>query len=141
VPAELENIAVDEVELEARGGAMFIRVQINGVPARFVLDTGASFTAIQQSALEKFHILATSQRVPMQTANGVIQSPVGYADVQIGRHTLPRSVIIVIPDNLGSSVDGLFGLDSVRKINGQIDSRRARLIIQSDQTEAVATGP
>ena len=137
VPPELENIAVDEVELEGRGGAMFIRVLVNGVAARFVLDTGASFTAIQQSALDRFRIQPTSQKVPMQTANGVIQSPVAYADMQISRHAMPHSVIIVIPDTLGKDVDGLFGLDSLRRINGQIDSRNARLVIQADQTEAV----
>ena len=140
VPPELENIAVDEVELEGRGGAMFIRVLVNGVVARFVLDTGASFTAIQQSALERFRIQPTSQKVPMQTANGIIRSPVAYADLQISRHTLPHSVIIVIPDNLGNNVDGLFGLDSLRRINGHIDPRSSRLVIQSDQTESVA-GP
>ncbi len=135
VPPELENISVDEIELETRGNTMYIGARINGMPGRFVLDTGASFTAIHERSAARFGILPTSQSVPMQTANGVIQAPVAFADIQVGRHSMPRSGVLLIPDPGNTAEDGLLGMDSLRQLNAQIDSRRARLVIQSDQTE------
>jgi clan AA aspartic protease (TIGR02281 family) len=138
LPPELENISADEIELEARGNNLVIGIKVNGVPGRFILDTGASFTSIHERSAARFGVLATSQSLPMQTANGVIQAPVAFADIQVGRHTISPSAVILIPSPRGNGEDGLLGMDSLRKLNAQIDSRRGRLVIQSDPTETLA---
>ena len=139
VPPELENISTDAIELERRGSAMVITIQINGIPARFVVDTGASFTTIHKRSLARFRIDPGSETVPIETANGVIQAPLAYADIQLGRHLLPRSLIVIIPDSPKDDYDGLFGMDSLRKLNAQIDSRSGRLVILGDETEALGS--
>jgi tetratricopeptide (TPR) repeat protein len=137
VPPQLEAIRVDEIPLEQRGNALLVNATVNGVPGRFILDTGASVTAIAGSSVSRFKIIPTSQAAKVRTAMGITQVALAYADIGLGRHTVRQALITVLSESLGSDVDGLLGLDSLQKLNGQVDTQRRVLVLQSEETEAV----
>ena len=137
VPPQLEAIRIDEIPLEQRGNALLINATINGVPGRFILDTGASVTAVAGGSVSRFKIIPTSQAAKVRTAMGVTQVALAYADIGLGRHTVRQALITVLSESPGSDVDGLLGLDSIQKLNGQVDTQRRVLVLQSEETEAL----
>jgi aspartyl protease family protein len=56
----------------SRDGHFWLRAEINGVPARFLIDTGATLTAISGETAERAGLEPRSTGIPvrMQTANG-----------------------------------------------------------------------
>jgi hypothetical protein len=73
----------------------------------------------------------------MRTANGIVQTPLAYADITLGQHTLRGALISVLPETLGPDCDGLFGLDSLRRLNAQLDTARGCLVIRDEQGESL----
>jgi tetratricopeptide (TPR) repeat protein len=138
VPSELEAIRVDELPLEQRGSQLLITAMINGIPGRFVLDTGASVTCIVADSVSRFKIVPTSRTGTAITPMGITQTPLAYADITLGRHTIRQALISVMSQSPGPGIDGLMGLDSMQKLNGQVDTRRGLLVIQNEDTEALS---
>jgi len=136
VPPELEAIRADEIPLEPRGSSLLLTASINGVPGRFILDTGASVTCVFAPSLSRFKILPSSQTARIRTANGVVQTALAYADINLGQHTLRQALISVLPESIGADCDGLFGLDSLRRLGAQLDTTRGCLVIRDEQTES-----
>jgi len=137
VPPQLEAIRADEIPLDRHGSILFIQASINGVPGRFILDTGASVTSVVPDSLQKFKIIPSSQTAKMRTANGAVHAALAYADIELGQHTLRQAMISVLPEGLGPDCDGLFGLDSLRQLNAQLDTVRGCLVIQDEQSESL----
>jgi aspartyl protease family protein len=132
----LEAIRADEIALEQRGASFLLTASINGVPGRFVLDTGASITSIFGPSIGRFKILPGSQTARITTANGVVQTPLAYVDISLGQHTIRQALISVLPEGIGPDCDGLFGLDLLRRLNAQLDTTRGCLVIREEETES-----
>ncbi len=58
----------------ARDGHFWLRAEINGVPARFLVDTGATLTAVSSDTAERAGLTPREAGIPirMQTANGMV---------------------------------------------------------------------
>ncbi len=137
LPPQLEAIRADEVPLTRQGASLFVEASINGVSGRFILDTGASVTSIAASSLARFKLVPSSQTAKVRTANGVVHATFAYADIDLGQHTIRQALIGVLPESFGSDCDGLFGLDSLRRFNAQLDTARGCLVVQDEQSEAL----
>jgi len=137
VPPQLEAIRTDEVPLTRQGATLFVEASINGVPGRFILDTGASVTSIAASSLSRFKLVPTSQTARVRTANGIVHATFAYADINLGPHTIRQALVGVLPESFGSDCDGLFGLDSLHRFNAQLDMARGCLVVQDEQGEAL----
>jgi predicted aspartyl protease len=65
------------------------------------------------------------------TANGIIQAPVAYARVEVGRQKLERAVVALLPDRKTKDVtDGLLGMNFLKNFDPQILPGQHRLILR-----------
>jgi predicted aspartyl protease len=137
VPPQLEAIRVDEVPLTRQGASLYVDASINGVLGHFILDTGASVTAIAANSLARFKLVPSSQTGKVRTANGTVQATFAYADINLGQHTIRQALVGVLPESFGADCDGLFGLDCLSRLNAQLDTARGCLVVQDEQSEAL----
>lgn len=122
VPPTLENLKTDQIPFESKAKVMFIEASVNGVQGRFLLDTGASFSVIFKSKAAQFDIHPQKITLPMEAANGaIIQAPVAYGNLRIGRYDIQNSCFTVIPDLHDPNVDGIIGMNVMEGFQFEID--------------------
>ncbi len=112
------------------GSIMFVDVRINGTPAQFILDTGASYTVISSGLARAIGVtdLSSGPQVSLRTANGVVTAPlVTLASVDLNGATV-RNVQAAVLDSLGS-FDGLLGLSFLSHFNIEIDQAAGELVL------------
>jgi hypothetical protein len=124
-----------------RLGLLEVRVRINGIAARLIVDTGAANTILAREGAERFCALEPSD----DTAAGVESGPQTFATGTIDKITIGRVMFhhvrfLAIPldhinDTLeaqgGLRVDGLVGADLLVRRNAVIDYRDAVLYLES----------
>lgn len=130
VPLHLENMAADSIPFESRNKLMYVEGEVNGRKGRFLLDTGASVSVIYASRIAKYNLLPSPLRIEVQTANGVIQVPVTYGSVKLGRQRVEPVVLGVLPDPKKLDADGIIGMNVMSEFRMEID-RNARRIVFS----------
>ena len=94
----------------ARDGHFWVRASINGVPQRFLVDTGATVTAIAPEVAEAARVTAQPMRQPilMRTANGTVPARlVTIGEVRIGNVVARDLDAVVAPGLQGTSVLGM----------------------------------
>jgi aspartyl protease family protein len=101
--------------------------------AKFVVDTGASYTLIS-SALARdlaIDVGANPKTLPFQTANGLIQAPVtSLESIAVGGmeiRNLPAAVHDAVPD---PEVAGLLGLNFLSNFRMDIDTQKGVLHLE-----------
>ena len=99
----------------------------NKQSAKFIVDTGASFTMIS-SALAKDLSIDTSgqnqQTMPFQTANGLIQAPLTNLDsITVGGMEIKNLTAAVHDIVADSQVAGLLGLNFLSNFKMDIDTK------------------
>ena len=89
----------------APDGHYWLRAKVNGVPAEFLVDTGATLTAISADTARKAGIKPRSDRFPIQmgTANGTVQVPLATIDELRFGNVAARGLDTVIAPNLGET--------------------------------------
>lgn len=137
--AAIEQALADEASMETgialqrKGSHYLVDVLLNGVPARLMIDTGASVSALSRRAAEQLVDVARLQHqgdTELATAGGRIDSPVYLADtVSIDRHDLygVEWVVIDYPD---ADVDGVLGMNVLSHFDFRIDQRRQLLMLE-----------
>jgi aspartyl protease family protein len=113
--AEINGYGESIVKYDEQAGEYIVQVDINGNPARMIVDTGATLTMLTA----KFARLAgvsidRDNPISITTANGSVSVTAGRADkVALGRSTLENVSVLVQPDDaapFGDNIDGLLGL-------------------------------
>ena len=135
VPPELEAKSASEIPLEPSGKVHLVRASINGIEGRFVLDTGASYTSVYQSAAKRFSLSPSTRQAEVHTANGTIQVPVTYGNLQVGQQKLNGAAVLLMPDSNDRAIDGLLGNDFLWRFDPEIDTRGNRLILRGFRGE------
>lgn len=94
-------------------GHFWLRASVNGVEADFMVDSGASTTAVGAGLAKQARVELDGRTTELETANGVINAKLGQVsmfrvgDLQIDDHS------VVIADNFGdTNVVGMNFLDS-----------------------------
>lgn len=94
-------------------GHFWLRATINGTTADFMVDSGATLTAIGAPLAKKAGVAMDGRAMPLETANGIVEAKTGnvrefrIGDLQIDDHD------VVIADNFGDvNVVGMNFLDS-----------------------------
>ena len=97
--------------------------RLSGVPVDFLVDTGATSTAIP-AALARRAGLATSGSVRSNTAGGTVTGTLGTADVELdGGVTAQRLRVAVLPD----LKTPLLGMDVLARLRITQDGQRMRI--------------
>jgi clan AA aspartic protease (TIGR02281 family) len=122
------------VPFEKHGQVVIVEATLNKkTAAKFVVDTGASYTMIS-SAVAKELDIDTEQNpktAPFQTANGIIQAPlVSLESITVGGieiRNLTAAVHDVLPD---PRVAGLLGLNFLSNFRMDIDTQKGVLHLE-----------
>lgn len=122
-PAQL--IGVDGVEISrARDGHFHIDGAIQGVPVRFLIDTGASTVSISQRLANRIG-LGCDVATAFRTANGVVQGCSSrVAGLEFGPFRLDDAAVAILP-NLSS--EALLGMNALNKVRMEQEGDKLRL--------------
>jgi aspartyl protease family protein len=87
----------------ARDGHYWVRTTINGTPASFLVDTGATITAISTDTAAQAGLESRAGRIPvrMQTANGSVTAELTSIDELRFGNVAARGLDAVIAPNIG----------------------------------------
>jgi aspartyl protease family protein len=91
-------------------GHFWLTARVNGVPRRFLIDTGATITTLSPESAEKAQVSpkAFGQKVMMQTANGTTQADLTSIDeLRVGSIIARNLDAVVAPGMGGTNVLGM----------------------------------
>jgi clan AA aspartic protease (TIGR02281 family) len=130
-PASLTKASVP---FEKQGQVVIVEATLNNkTAAKFIVDTGASYTMISSATAKELSIDAgeNNQTVPFQTANGLIQAPlINLQSVTVGGmeiNNLTAAIHDVVPDG---KVSGLLGLNFLSNFRMDIDTEKGLLHLE-----------
>lgn len=116
------------IPIEKHGQVVIIQATLNNKrSAKFVVDTGASYTLISNALARELAIDVGpgARTLPFQTANGLINAPVTHLEsIAVGGmeiRDLPTAVHDAVPD---SQVAGLLGLNFLSHFRMDIDTQK-----------------
>ena len=129
------NGTIVPLELNSRFGLILLKVEVNGEPATFVLDTGSSRTIL--STRFHAHRLPSSPKVTSSKGSGYVGSAITVkATLKIGEHLCRDHEFLAMNDfpeisqSLGQTIDGILGQDVLRDFKTvEIDFRNRRLAL------------
>jgi clan AA aspartic protease (TIGR02281 family) len=114
-----------EIPLTRRGNHHMVSATINGVrQVALVIDTGASITTLSEESFRQmpnggFRYVGTQL---FNTANGMTQGEIYHVDsVQLGEITIPDLKIAVLELGKSDGLDGLLGMNVLRRFRFEID--------------------
>ncbi len=89
----------------ARDGHFWLEAMINGQPTQFLVDTGATLTAISQKTADKTGMapLADTPSIRLETANGAIEAKLTEIDQLTFGNISANNIDAVIAPNLGET--------------------------------------
>ncbi|HST36845.1 MAG TPA: TIGR02281 family clan AA aspartic protease [Allosphingosinicella sp.] len=113
----LEEAAPGEVRIrQAADGHFWVDAELNGRPARFLIDSGATVTSISAAAAQRAGIAPSGgMGVVVQTANGMVTARRGRAaSLKVG-NIVRNDLAVHISDSFGdTNVIGMNFLSSLR---------------------------
>jgi clan AA aspartic protease (TIGR02281 family) len=122
------------IPFEKQGQVVIVEATLNKkTAAKFVVDTGASYTMISSAVAKELEIDTEQSRrtAPFQTANGVIQAPlVSLESITVGGMEI-RNLTAAVHDVLADSrVAGLLGLNFLSNFRMDIDTQKGVLHLE-----------
>lgn len=121
------------VRVISRGGGtlVMIPVKVDGSgPYEFILDTGASTSAIDRRLVRRLALPKTGETANINGVTGAAALPVVRLDGwEVGGQKLKRTTMPMI--NLGTSAYGLLGSDELRRFGAvRVDYRGSKLVLK-----------
>ena len=109
VPGSVQVAGTRAINLRrANDGHFYVEAQVNGVPVRFMIDTGASHTVLDPRDAERvgFRLGRLSYLERLRTANGVVRAapatvsrldfgPIGFTDVRLLVNGVPIGTSLI----------------------------------------------
>ena len=122
------------IPIEKHGQVVIVLAMLNNKrSAKFVVDTGASYTLISNAVARELAIDVGpgAKTLPFQTANGLINAPVtSLESISVGGmeiRDLPTAVHDAVPD---SQIAGLLGLNFLSHFRMDIDTQKGVLHLE-----------
>lgn len=99
-------------------GHYWLEAQLNGVPANFLVDTGATVTAVSQEVADRAGLTARTGGIPVRitTANGSINAQISTADTLSFGNVSASGIDVVIAPNLGQT--NVLGMNVLSRLAG-----------------------
>ncbi len=119
------------VPVRLRGVYIYVDVVINGRPATFVLDTGASANVVTPDAIKRLHLTPGQEQTPLTGAAGPAGSVphVKMDTLVVGSDRARNQIAYVIPLPDELACDGLLGTPFLQKRVVTLDYERSQLTI------------
>jgi len=122
------------VKFQKQGELMVVQALLNEkAAAKFVVDTGASYTTISQAMANQLglNLENASTVISLQTANGVIEAPlVSVGSLEVGGFALKDLTVVVHDVFPDPNIAGLLGLNFLSQFHLGIDSKNGILYLE-----------
>jgi aspartyl protease family protein len=121
-----QSVSGEAIELKRQDdGHYWLQVEVNGNPVRFMIDSGATITAVNAETAAQARIAVDSDGYPIiiSTANGRVSAQRGVVQsMQIGPHRLVDHNVVVSESFGDTNVLGMNFLDSMKswKVEGNV---------------------
>lgn len=112
-------------------GHYWLEAQLNGVPANFLVDTGATVTAVSQEVADRAGLAARTGGIPVRitTANGTVNAQISTADTLSFGNVEASGIDIVIAPNLGQT--NVLGMNVLSRLaSWRVEGRTMILVPQ-----------
>ncbi len=102
----------------APDGHYWVRADINGTPANFLIDTGATISAVSPVLAEKAGLTPRRGGIPVQinTANGTVTAKISSADSLAFGNIAAEGIDVVIAPGLGET--NIIGMNVLSRLKG-----------------------
>ncbi len=125
-----QEVSGDETRIPmARDGHFWIDAQVNGTPVRFMVDTGATLTAVSQSTAKAAGLEPRSGGLPVRltTANGTVSAELtSIGEIRFG-NVRAEGLDAVIAPNLGPM--NVIGMNFLSRLQGwRVEGRTLILV-------------
>jgi aspartyl protease family protein len=121
-----QTVSGDAIELRRQDdGHYWIQVKVNGNPVRFLVDSGATTTAINSETASDTGVDVDTNGYPViiSTANGQVTAKRGVVrSMKIEQHEIPDHNVVVAENFGDTNVLGMNFLDSMKswKVEGNV---------------------
>jgi predicted aspartyl protease len=125
-----DNLTVPLVRL---GNQYLVEVDIEGYPARLLLDTGASLSGVSNIYADKYPgIVKSTKPIRLNTAAGIADTYLFTVDyLTMGQLTFNQHILTLLPMGNMTEFDGLLGVDILGRFDFVIDQNALLLRLQA----------
>jgi len=115
--------------VQSHGGTLFVPVMVNGQPRKFIIDTGASITAVTPTTARELRLAATGDTILINDETIALVSTLRSLSVGAAHHTDVRVAIVALPaaKRIDERFDGILGLDFLGQYDVVVDLQRHKL--------------
>lgn len=126
-------VAGGETRVEmASDGHFWLDASLNGVPARFLIDTGATVTAVSEEVAARAGLQPRRGGVPVRiaTANGAMNAEISSADNLSFGNVEARGVDVVIAPSLGTT--NVLGMNVLSRLQSWRVEGRTLILVPTE---------
>ena len=138
-----QSVVGGETRVElAPDGHYWLNAEVNGVPARFLVDTGATLTAISADTAQRAGLEQRRDRLPvtMTTANGTITVPTTTVDEIRFGNVAAFGLDAVIAPNIGET--NVVGMNLLSRLaQWRVEQGTLVLVPNNPQPQEIGTNP
>jgi len=114
----------------SRSDVTIVKATVNGVPGKFIVDTGASLVALGPDFAKRANVkqAGSDRRLYMHTANGVTEASLAtLGSVEIDSLHADAVTAAVMPKPVGGDIDGLLGMSFLARFDVALDAKSVRI--------------
>ncbi|GMM92883.1 TIGR02281 family clan AA aspartic protease [Qipengyuania sp. MTN3-11] len=134
LPEQVVEGGETRVEM-APDGHFWLQASLNGVPARFLVDTGATVTAVSEDVAVQAGLEPRAGGIPVRiaTANGAMNADISSADSLTFGNVEARGVDVVIAPSLGTT--NVLGMNVLSRLESwRVEGRTLILVPGNGET-------
>lgn len=127
------EVSINQIQAERVGTHLVVTaVLADGVPGRFIVDTGAASVTISAALARKLGLaMQPDQEIKTMLADGkeVSAYRTVLSSVAVGRDRVENVEAVIFPESPAPAVDGLLGMTFLGQFAVQLDSSGGKLIL------------
>lgn len=122
----------ESIPFKNLNGLMLVNVSVNGFPAKFIIDTGATSSVVYRNFIKSRHIpVKTNIFGISQSANGTkTVTPIANLNIKLGSSEFKDLKTFIMPTE-NKAFDGIIGNDILEKTDYYVDRQRQVITIKS----------